>query len=151
MAPARPITPAELSVIEALAALAIEPIDLTDVGTARVAFMDDGGMGSIAIDPARPHGPLRAAALGEASDRDGTVLSLCLFIDETGRPRELDVWKVDFSPLITLPDPADIVPGPDPLHPPDQAPTAPAPSAASRTAPRSRPRPVGTGGRTRPG
>jgi len=111
MAPARPITPAERSIIEALAALAVGPVDLTGIETAEVAFMNDGGMGSIAIDPSTPHGPLRSAAYGDAPDSDGAPLSLCLFVDAAGRPRELDVWKVDFSPLVTLPDPADIVPG----------------------------------------
>ena len=71
--------------------------------------IDDGGMGS-----------LRFVPLGNASssvrkfgseisschftDEDGILVSVALYVDSSGCPFELDVWKVDFSPLIRIPD-----------------------------------------------
>lgn len=110
MASARLIARAEALLIEALAALG-EGIDLSGLARAEVAVMDDGGMGSLSIDPLTPRlHPLQVAALAEANDEDGVLLSLCLLIDQERRPRELDIWKVDFSPLLRLPEPSNLRP-----------------------------------------
>ena len=71
--------------------------------------MNDGGMGSLHF---MPHGQGITADDrefgGEMSachfrDEDGVMVSVALYADSYGRPFELDVWKVDFSPLIHLP------------------------------------------------
>ena len=74
----------------------------------RCSALDDGGMGSIRFfsnsnmdDDGRVLG-------GEISschftDVDGVMVSVALYIDSFGSPFELDVWKVDFSPLRRMP------------------------------------------------
>jgi len=36
-------------------------------------------------------------------DRDGVAVLASLYLDRTGLPFELDVWKADFSALLELP------------------------------------------------
>ena len=69
--------------------------------------MDDGGMGSIRFLPIGDKDDDRAFG-GEISschftDADGVIVSVALYVDASGLPFELDVWKVDFSPLLRLP------------------------------------------------
>jgi hypothetical protein len=79
--------------------------------SARVRDMPDGGMGSI-----------RFAAPGDGTDRsfgnaagelwyvdaDGVAVTFCLNLDKQGELFEVDVWKVDFSPLKRFPQPEDL-------------------------------------------
>jgi len=75
----------------------------------RVREMDDGGMGSLRLDPP-PAGPderkfgAQAAEI-QFTDADGVEVLASLNLDQEGKPFELDVWKTDFSPLIRIPDP----------------------------------------------
>ncbi len=71
--------------------------------------MDDGGMGSIrfvprdnvmSVDNRRFGGEVSACSF---TDEDGVLVSVALYVDTSGCPFELDVWKVDFSPLIRMP------------------------------------------------
>ena len=70
--------------------------------------MDDGGMGSIVLAPLpisvipRRFGSQVAEVW--FSDADGVAVSATLNTDEEGELFELDVWKVDFSPLIRIPE-----------------------------------------------
>ena len=62
--------------------------------------MADGGMGSLAIAPignGRRFGSV--AAEYQFRDVDGTLVSAALMLDQQGAPFEVDIWKVDFSPL----------------------------------------------------
>jgi hypothetical protein len=76
----------------------------------QVADLADGGMGSIRFvaDHARTLG--RCAAEAKYLDGDGTVVSIVLNLDAAGDLFELDIWKVDFTPLLKYPTPADLLP-----------------------------------------
>lgn len=69
--------------------------------------MEDGGMGSIKIIPyqfrniiKRVGGPMVAEI--HSFDKDQVEVIISLFLDINDMPYELDIWKVDFSPLISL-------------------------------------------------
>ena len=92
----RPLTEDERPLVAHLAALAGITLD---VASLHAQPMNDGGMGSLrfADDPAVRFGASVAEATFE--DEDGVPVSAALYVDEAGEPLELDVWKVDFSPL----------------------------------------------------
>ena len=74
-----------------------------------VSSMDDGGMGSLKFASeanARGYGATIAAC--EFEDTDGVLVSAILNLDESGLPFEVDVWKVDFTPVLTWPEPMAI-------------------------------------------
>lgn len=72
--------------------------------------MNDGGMGSIKfVGPdttAQKYGSTIAEA--EFYDDDGVTVSTALFLDQYGKLFELDIWKVDFSPLRRYPAVSEI-------------------------------------------
>ena len=77
--------------------------------------MEDGGMGSLRLQlpNVAPSGVSRL--IGSEllfKDRDGVHVLASLYLDSVGTPVELDLWKVDFSPLLGVPDelPAATVP-----------------------------------------
>lgn len=72
--------------------------------------MKDGGMGSLHF---MPRGQMVANDDREFDyemrachfmDEDGVLVCVALYADSVGLPFELDVWKVDFSPLIRMPN-----------------------------------------------
>ena len=69
--------------------------------------MKDGGMGSLRIsdgsDQARRMG--REALTASYIDDDQVPVSISVNLDEAGNLFELDMWKVDFSPLLRYPTP----------------------------------------------
>jgi len=78
---------------------------LDSLPTALVEEMDDGGMGSL-----RFSGPENVSRrLGEQlvekefADIDGVPVIVAINLDDRGDLYELDVWKVDFSPLKRFP------------------------------------------------
>ena len=78
-----------------------------------VREMNDGGMGSLALIPKGLEESSRAfgkeVALGEYTDRDGVPVSVAINVDSQGKLYELDMWKVDFGPLLAWPpNPAQI-------------------------------------------
>ena len=95
-----------------LAGLASDPIDLTDLSSTPVWPMNDGYMGGLRIGPRVPESALSIASSAEGEDGDGVSLSIALFIDSQRRPRELDIWKVDFTRLLRLPQPDTLRPVP---------------------------------------
>lgn len=84
------------------------------LSTAFVEEMNDGGMGSLKFvtgdspSDGRQYGGIVAG--GEFIDKDGTLVSLEIYVDKSGRLYEVDVWKVDSSPLIAWPNPVDLRP-----------------------------------------
>jgi hypothetical protein len=64
-----------------------------------VEEMNDGGMGSLRFvgGPDRQFGKRVGSA--EFNDADGVLVSVALNVDQRGQLFELDIWKVDFSPL----------------------------------------------------
>ena len=77
-----------------------------------VRELNDGGMGSLEFnfDPnqkeRRQFG--KTVATAEFIDSDGIPVSLEIYLDAAGNLYELDVWKVDSSPLIAWPDPKEL-------------------------------------------
>jgi hypothetical protein len=77
-----------------------------------VREMNDGGMGSLLLlpegleDTARSFG--KQLVLGEFIDSDGVPVSVTVNLDKEGRLYELDVWKVNFEPIKTWPDPQSV-------------------------------------------
>ena len=67
--------------------------------------MNDGGMGSLQFRADCPKDSIFVNVVSEAEfiDSDGTLVSIALMLDGDNQLFELDIWKVDFSPLITLP------------------------------------------------
>ncbi len=73
-----------------------------------VAEMDDGGMGSLRLAPEGKDDPDRAFGRAgeqlEFADADGIPVIASLYLDDAGAPLELEMWKVDFTPLVRIPD-----------------------------------------------
>ena len=76
--------------------------------TLAVESMNDGGMGSLMLFPdGRPAGKRMLGGVAselEFKDEDGTDVLVSLNLDKEGKLFEVDSWKVDFSPLIRIPD-----------------------------------------------
>jgi hypothetical protein len=76
--------------------------------------MDDGGMGSLRLVPTDPvkQGKRLAKKVSEYHflDKDGVRVITSLYTDEDGDLFELDIWKVDFNPLISLPSFTNVSP-----------------------------------------
>ncbi|MFL9999234.1 hypothetical protein PQR34_48460 [Paraburkholderia sediminicola] len=70
-----------------------------------VEEMNDGGMGSIrfCLRSDRPRRLGEQLAEREFADQDGVPVIIALNLDDRGELYELDVWKVDFSPLQRFP------------------------------------------------
>jgi hypothetical protein len=77
---------------------------------ARVQDMPDGGMGSIRFVQGLPEERIFGEEIAEGlfHDADGVPVSVALNIDQFDDLFELDLWKVDFSPLIRYPDLKDL-------------------------------------------
>ncbi|MBI5610018.1 MAG: hypothetical protein HY902_14180 [Deltaproteobacteria bacterium] len=69
--------------------------------------MADGGMGSLRL---KFRGRSRSGRFREElgvcqfTDTDGIAVVATLYGNDDGLPFELDVWKVDFSPLLRVPE-----------------------------------------------
>lgn len=97
-------------------ALIVAMLDMTPNGDslrdqlvdARVEFMKDGGMGSLRFAGLGSRKMGRQAIAVRAADEDGVPLEISLNLDQNGDLFELDVWRVDFKPLLRLPKPGDL-------------------------------------------
>lgn len=69
-----------------------------------VRDLDDGGMGSFTIVQPENRGFSHLLSEVEFSDADGVRVLASLYVDADEAPCEVDIWKVDFSTLISLPD-----------------------------------------------
>jgi len=73
-----------------------------------VETMNDGGMGSLLLFPngvtkeKRLFG--RCVSECQFTDRDGVEVIASINIDKKGELLELDIWKTDHSPLISIPE-----------------------------------------------
>ena len=73
-----------------------------------VEEMSDGGLGSLRL---RPSGVTsedqvlhKTLAACQFKDADEIEVIVSLYANKSGVPFELDVWKVDFSPLARIPE-----------------------------------------------
>ena len=71
-----------------------EPIEITPLA--------DGGMGSFQIGKGNRRMRTQAAEIS-FKDSDDTLVVATLNLDEEGILFEVDIWKVDFTPLMTWP------------------------------------------------
>jgi hypothetical protein len=80
-----------------------------DISQLHASPMDDGGMGSLLFATAGT-GPRHAkeVAVCYFEDEDGVSIRAGLNVDQHEQLYELDVWKVDFSPLRRWPAASDI-------------------------------------------
>ena len=80
---------------------------LDQLNCVSVADLADGGMGSIRFvlesDPNRTFGSTVSEV--EWDDADRVPVSAALNLDVDGNLYELDIWKVDFAPLLKYPTP----------------------------------------------
>ena len=74
----------------------------------RVKAMDDGGMGSLLLFPDGTESGKavfgKTVAEYEFKDADRADVLASLNLDQFGKLFELDIWKVNFEPLISFPD-----------------------------------------------
>ncbi len=79
-----------------------------DINSLKVMEMNDGGMGSLYFvsDKKLRNERLFGGTIAEKVfyDTDGVMLSITLNVDKEGILYELDIWKVDFSPLNEIPN-----------------------------------------------
>jgi Domain of unknown function (DUF6984) len=78
---------------------------LSAIERVRVRDLSDGGMGSIELGESSSDARRMLACVAEADyvDSDGVSVSIAINVDQNGHLFELDMWKVDFSPLIQYP------------------------------------------------
>jgi hypothetical protein len=73
-----------------------------------VAPMDEGGTGSLLLYPDGKINPKRTIGITlfelEFKDADNVPVVASLNLDQEGDLFELDIWKVNFDPLIRLPE-----------------------------------------------
>jgi hypothetical protein len=77
-----------------------------DLDSLEVIPMDDGGMGSLLLIPHGVEQPRqfgKEVSLQRFVDSDGTPIFVSLNVDRQQRLFEIDIWKVDFSPVIEFP------------------------------------------------
>jgi hypothetical protein len=68
---------------------------------------DDGGMGGLLFISCIPNSDRnigKTIAEAEFVDRDGVVVSIELTVDNNDKLFELDVWKVDYTPVYIWPE-----------------------------------------------
>jgi hypothetical protein len=72
--------------------------------------MQDGGMGSVRFATAGASKAISGDPLSEAEYvyEDGVVVIIAINGDVDSQIREIDFWKVDFSPLRRYPTPSDL-------------------------------------------
>lgn len=95
----RALMPEERALVHLLLASKGDARPITDT----VQEMRDGGMGSLRFSGAEERRYGSTLAEAEFKDVDGTPVSVALMLDQTGSLFELDIWKIDFSPLVRIP------------------------------------------------
>jgi hypothetical protein len=108
----RSLTESEIALLTAMLGNreALAPL-LKELSQAKVHAMNDGGMGSIRFvsedpDPRKFGGVVREATF---QDTDGVLVLASVIVDQSGALYELDLWKVDSSPLKRIPNPDQLL------------------------------------------
>jgi hypothetical protein len=65
--------------------------------------MNDGRMGSVKIVGPETRQFGGTIAKCTCRDSDGTPVSIAINVDQDGNLFEIDIWKVDFTPLVKFP------------------------------------------------
>ena len=76
----------------------------------QIENFDDGGMDGFKIYSGSENDRFIGECIADAEfvDKDGVPVSIVLNLDKLGNLCELDIWKVDFSPLISWPEISEI-------------------------------------------
>ena len=110
LGPPRPLREKEAALIRKLVSgTPFEGKVLRQLSKTLVQDMLDGSMGSVHFCKMSSEERRLGKEIAEGSfrDADGVLVSVTLNLDQFGDLFELDIWKVDFSPLIGYPDPDD--------------------------------------------
>ena len=103
----RLLRPDEYRLLEALLAAA-PGLSLQTLKSLRVQELNDSGMGSLRLLPEGLTTKQRVfgAVASECTfvDADGVEVFATLYLDKDKQLFELDMWKTDFSPLISIPE-----------------------------------------------
>lgn len=101
----RPLRPEEDSLVRALLRHVTGGEQLLhQLECAQVRDMDDGAMGSLEFAGGGHRSLGSCLVEAEYLDRDGVPVSIALNSDTNGLLYELDMWKIDFAPLLEYPD-----------------------------------------------
>jgi len=101
----------EKALLAALISKAHGPEDLIkSLSDCRVEEMSDGGMGSLRFSPqdGRPRRLGERLLDAEFADVDGVPIMVRVNLDDCGELYELDIWKVDFSPVVRFPSVGEV-------------------------------------------
>ncbi|QQO17442.1 hypothetical protein JJB99_15535 [Bradyrhizobium diazoefficiens] len=91
----RPLTPKERDLVAYVLGHSLPLHSQFDL----VEDMNDGGMGSLRFVGSLDRRLGKCIGEAEFDDADGVLVSVALNVDQRGELFELDLWKVDFSPL----------------------------------------------------
>lgn len=95
----RPLTKAEQVFLSTITQLAGCPLEIPTRGRS----LTHGGRGSLSFDPTGSQERAQALIAGRFIDSDGVLVDFELTRDKHGNLFILDLWKVDFSPLLNFP------------------------------------------------
>ena len=102
---ARQLTTPEKNLI----CLMLSDTDWSLQNDSQVEDMSDGGMGSLRFASSNRNRKFGAQiSSAQFVDSDGILVSVTINVDQQGCLFELDVWKVDFSPLRRIPPISEI-------------------------------------------
>ncbi len=106
----RPLTAKEFALLDALLLVSLEQHLRAKLGGARVEQMSDGGMGSLRFLHAAGTPRRMGREIVEATyvDEDGVPVEISINVDKDGELFELDMWKANFSPLLSFPEPSQV-------------------------------------------
>jgi len=106
LGPKRNLNKQEIALIQRLLEISDRNEQLINLQSLEVQEMSDGGMGSLYIvNPQKPSGQrtfgCRIAEF-QYKDADEVPIIASLNVDEDGDLYEVDVWRVDYNPVIRL-------------------------------------------------
>jgi hypothetical protein len=106
----RPLKDEETAILNRLLEMAADGLTAHFHSDHRAVDMADGGMGSIrfAGQTDRPRKMGRELVMAEYLDEDQVPVLISINLDEDGQLFELDIWKVNFQPLIRYPRPGEL-------------------------------------------
>ena len=83
---------------------------LAALAASLVEDMQDGNMGSLRFRPPGSYDQRFGKQIAEAefTDTDGVLVSATINLDDQGHLFELDIWKMDFSPLKRYPSAEEV-------------------------------------------
>ena len=100
----RLLTSGEKRLVSALARAGRIDLPTEWLDQVKVTPMNDGDMGSLRFHSSSAKRMGKQISELKFRDADEVDVIASLNVDETGAPFELDIWKVNFKPLIRIPE-----------------------------------------------